>query len=199
MTTLYTVQCNFTRPDLEEEWNRWYSGPKTAHMLDKPMFLRSQRFVAHDLDVDVRYLAMWELESPAALETPEYRATWGWDRWAPMIVDWVRDLSTAHDPSTRVPYPVHVDGPTYIHLAWFDQDVDTVQGGDDASAASPDDWWWGTCGGLDASARAVAVRTVPAWTSSPLDRAFPGRAVRETVYRPVSAVVQAPVVHEVGA
>ncbi len=191
MTTLYTVQCNVDRPDLEAEWNAWYDGPKTAHMMAKPLFLRSQRFRAHAFDVDTAYLAMWELESAQALETPEYTATWGWDRWASMITDWVRDLSVA-DAGERVPFAPGTDGVVHAHLAWFDSPVDPARRaeltrrGIDASA-----WWWGSCGGLDDSARAVALRIHTDDQQVPTQRVFEGLASKETVYRSISALAHA--------
>lgn len=187
MTTLYTVRCNFNRPDLEAEWNDWYNGPKMANMLGKPSFLRARRFAAHALDVDVKYLAMWELESPAALETPEYRGNWGWGRWRPMIEDWARDLSTPTDPAARVPFA----GGEYVHLAWFDADMDAARRTEfEANGIRTSSWWWGSCEGLDNSARTVAVSNVASEADIPSEPVFGGSAQRETIYRPVSALSQ---------
>lgn len=192
MTTLYTVQCSFNRPDLEAEWNSWYNGPKMVHMLAKPLFLRAQRFAAYALDTDVKYLAMWELESAAALETPEYTATWGWGRWHSMIEDWVRDLSASHDPHERVPFIEDASGPVYAHLAWFDDDVDTELREElDARGIATSSWWWGSCRGLDDSARTVAVRSIAVEADVPRERVFGVAARRETVYRSVSALSRA--------
>lgn len=198
MTTLYTVQCNFGRPELEDEWNSWYNGPKTAHMLAKPLFLQCQRFAAHALDMDVRYLAMWELESPAALKTPEYQATWGWDRWAPMIGDWVRDLSRSADPDARVPYPAQGADPVFVHLAWFAADVNTVRARLTVNPEALAEWWWGSCDGLDQSAGTIAVRSIATGASAP-ERAFADLALRETIYRSVSPLTTARTEQEAGA
>ncbi|MEU6188070.1 hypothetical protein [Nocardia sp. NPDC047038] len=192
MTTLYTVQCNFNRSDLEAEWNDWYNGPKMGRMLAKPLFLRAQRFKAHSFDTGVKYLAMWELESPAALESPEYKATWGWDRWQPMIDDWVRDLSASRAPSMRVPFMEGASGAVYMHVAWFDDDVDTA--GCEALAAreiAPSTWWWGSCRGLDNSARTIAVSSIPSEADIPREPIFGRAARRETVYQSISALAHA--------
>ncbi|MFE9328438.1 hypothetical protein ACIHDR_45130 [Nocardia sp. NPDC052278] len=192
MTTLYTVQCNFNRPDLEAEWNDWYNGPKTAHMLAKPLFLRAQRFEAYSFDTDVKYLAMWELESAAALESPEYKATWGWDRWQPMIDDWVRDLSASCDPSGRVPFIEGVSSAVYVHLAWFDDGVDRTRlQALAARGVETSSWWWGSCRGLDNSARTIAVTGIGSEADVPSEPIFGPSARRETVYRSISALAHA--------
>jgi hypothetical protein len=66
MSCVYAVRCNFGRPDLEQAWNDWYSGPKLKQMLAKPLFLSGQRFKATRLDRRRQYLALWIVESPEA-------------------------------------------------------------------------------------------------------------------------------------
>ena len=46
MSDVYAVRCNFSRPDLEERWHAWYSGPKLAEMMTHPFFLSGQRYRA---------------------------------------------------------------------------------------------------------------------------------------------------------
>src|SRR5712692_10411375 len=92
MSYVYAVRCNFSRPDLEQAWHAWYSGPKLVEMMTHPLFLSGQRYRASGLDQRVIYLAAWVVESPAAFETPQYRASWGFADWAPHITDWSRDL-----------------------------------------------------------------------------------------------------------
>jgi hypothetical protein len=78
MSDVYLVRCNFSRPDLEERWHAWYSGPKLAEMM-------------------TAWLAAWVVESPQAFETPEYKASWGFVDWAPYITDWSRNLFRGPD------------------------------------------------------------------------------------------------------
>ena len=61
-------------------------------MMTHPLFLSGQRYRASGLDQRVIYLAAWVVESPAAFETPQYRASWGFADWAPHITDWSRNL-----------------------------------------------------------------------------------------------------------
>jgi hypothetical protein len=191
MTTLYSVQCNVRQPEVEAEWNAWYDGSKTSHMMAKPHFLRSQRFRARAFDTDVAYLALWELRSPAALTTPEYLATWGWDRWASLIDDWVRDLSIPDDPLDRVPFIDGGVGAVHAHLAWFDRGHAEVRPALDAAGLDTAAWWWGTCEGLDQSANSVALRLHPSQADAPITRVFDGVALKETVYQSISPVAHA--------
>jgi hypothetical protein len=95
---LYAVRCNFTgAPPREAAWHAWYNGPKTAQMLELPLFLSMQRFAASALDTRRKYLALWLVRSADAFTTPEYRAQWGFAEWTPLITDWSRDLYEAPD------------------------------------------------------------------------------------------------------
>jgi len=91
MPVIYIVRCNFLDPEKEAAWNAWYGGPKIAQMLAQPYFLSCQRF-KRAAGVGRDYLALWTLQSPEALATPEYKAQWGFSEWTPLIADWSRDL-----------------------------------------------------------------------------------------------------------
>jgi hypothetical protein len=91
MPVIYIVRCNFTDPAREAAWNAWYGGPKIAQMLAQPYFLSCQRF-KRAAGVGRDYLALWTMQSPEALTTPEYEAQWGFSEWTPVIADWSRDL-----------------------------------------------------------------------------------------------------------
>ena len=45
LRVLFVLEGFRSRPDLEERWNAWYSGPKLAQMLTNPGFLSCQRFM----------------------------------------------------------------------------------------------------------------------------------------------------------
>jgi hypothetical protein len=55
----------------EDEFNSWYVD-HAAERVACPGFLSCRRFVA--LEGEPKYLAIYELQGPEALETPEYKA-----------------------------------------------------------------------------------------------------------------------------
>jgi hypothetical protein len=58
-------------PAVEVDFNRWYEQEHLTERMALPGFLRARRFAA--LEGSPKYLALYDLESPAALETPAYR------------------------------------------------------------------------------------------------------------------------------
>ncbi|HUZ74867.1 MAG TPA: hypothetical protein VMU87_17925 [Stellaceae bacterium] len=119
---VYAVRCNFAQPDLEDQWNAWYSGPKLEEMLRKPHFLSVQRFTAAALDTRRKYLALWIIASPDAFTTEEYRSDWGFFAWTSHIRDWSRDLYRATLDATD---PLFDIGPgEALYRAGFDGRTD---------------------------------------------------------------------------
>jgi hypothetical protein len=57
--------------DKEKEFNRWYNDEHLAERLELPGFLNGARYEA--VKGGPKHLAVYELESVAALETPEYK------------------------------------------------------------------------------------------------------------------------------
>ena len=57
--------------DLEDEFNRWYNEEHLAERLSVPGVLSAARYEA--VSSGPKHLAFYELESPAVLDTPEYR------------------------------------------------------------------------------------------------------------------------------
>jgi hypothetical protein len=115
---VYAVRCNFTgAPAREAAWHEWYNGPKTAQMLELPLFLTMQRFAAAGLDTRRKYLALWLVRSRDAFTTPEYRAQWGFAEWTPLIADWSRDLYEAPDAIDAL---LEIGPGDALHLAAFD-------------------------------------------------------------------------------
>jgi hypothetical protein len=55
----------------EDEFNRWYFEEHVTERLALPGFRSARRFEA--VEGSPRYLAIYELDSPEALATPEYR------------------------------------------------------------------------------------------------------------------------------
>jgi hypothetical protein len=77
-------------------------------MLLNPYFRTCQRFrrVAGD---GRDYLALWTIETPEALQTPEYLSQWGFSEWSPLITDWSRDLFDGRGAPERT-FAVRRDG-----------------------------------------------------------------------------------------
>jgi hypothetical protein len=55
----------------EDEFNRWYFEEHISERLACPGFISARRFVA--VHGQPRYLALYEIDSPDALATPEYQ------------------------------------------------------------------------------------------------------------------------------
>jgi hypothetical protein len=185
MSFIYAVRSNFTRPDLEEQWHTWYSGPKLAEMVSHPHFLSGQRYEAVGLDRSVRYLALWVVDSPDAFTSPEYRASWGWAEWKPYIVDWSRNLYDAGDRDMTALLDVPASGGLY--LAAFDGVAETNAATRLAQArAMRPDVTWMAVAGLDRSCPAIGVQTLadPA-KATPLPASL-AVGMRETLFRPLT-------------
>ncbi|MGH2541555.1 MAG: hypothetical protein ACRDIB_02080, partial [Ardenticatenaceae bacterium] len=57
--------------ELEDEYNRWYNEEHVAERLSVPGVLNAARYEA--VQSGPKHLACYELESPAVLETDEYK------------------------------------------------------------------------------------------------------------------------------
>jgi hypothetical protein len=180
MTFAYIVRCNFTAPDREQAWNDWYSGPKIVQMLRKPLFRSCQRFRKAD-GTGRDYLALWTLQSPDALKTPEYLSQWGFSEWTPLITDWSRDLFDGGDAPEQT-FAVPPEGA--LHVVSFDG-----VGADDAKAASTavakalPDMMWLPIAGLDRHTPMMGLRVL---AEAPLLPARGNERAQEAVYRPIS-------------
>jgi hypothetical protein len=61
-------------PAMEEEFNAWYDDEHMAERLGIPGFRSARRWVADLKPGEGKYLATYELDSPAVLESPAYLA-----------------------------------------------------------------------------------------------------------------------------
>ena len=59
------------KPEREEEFNRWYNEEHVPERLAIPGFRKARRFKA--VEGEPKYLALYELDSPAVLETETYK------------------------------------------------------------------------------------------------------------------------------
>lgn len=82
--------------EIEADWNRWYDDVHLPDALACPGVLSGRRYVSEgpisESDRGQRraadkrlYTTVYELESPAAVSTPEFTAMRGWDSFAPHV------------------------------------------------------------------------------------------------------------------
>jgi hypothetical protein len=82
---------------VEADWNRWYDEVHLPDALRCPGVLRGRRYVAAGEIVETVaggtverharriYTTIYELASPAAVTTPEFKAMRGWYQFAPHV------------------------------------------------------------------------------------------------------------------
>jgi len=181
MPVIYIVRCNFTDPAREAAWNAWYSGPKIAQMLAQPYFLSCQRFKrASGAGRD--YLALWTMQSPEALATPEYKAQWGFSEWTPLIADWSRDMFDAGRLPAAVFAVAQAGGLQAISFDGMTQD--------DAIAARtamdvPRGMMWFPVIGLDRHTPLIGLRPLSKRMALAPESQTPSRG-QQAIYRPIS-------------
>ena len=185
MSFVYVVRSNFTRPDLQEQWNTWYSGPKLTEMVTHPHFLSGQRYEAVGLDQTIRYLALWVVESPDAFTSDQYKARWGWAEWQPYISHWSRNLYDAGARDMTRLLDVPSGGGLYLAAFEGVPAADAEKRREEAQAQRPDVLWLPVAG-LDRSCPVIGVQalTDPA-QASPLPLSL-AAGVRETAFWPLT-------------
>jgi hypothetical protein len=189
VTFVYIVRCNFIEPAKEQAWNAWYSGPKIAQMLDKPYFRTCQRF-RRAAGTGRDYLALWTLQSPAAFETADYRAQWGFSDWTPYITDWSRDLFDGGD-APEADFAVPRDGA--LHVVSFDGvSTDDARTAREAVATAQPDLMWLPIAGLDRHTPVIGLAPRHGRTSAIFSTHDPGNRAQEAIYRPISDVIHGP-------
>jgi hypothetical protein len=77
-------------PSVEQQWNNWYDTKHLPEIVDCPGFLSGARYRAED-EAGPRYLTIYELSGPEALESDEFRNRRGW-----------RDFSSHVQPKVRL-------------------------------------------------------------------------------------------------
>jgi hypothetical protein len=99
---IYTVECAFTDPPREEEWNIHYSGEKLDNLLRLPGWLTSQRFRALT-PIDAPYFAMHTLRDAGVLGG-QYSSVGGgvFGGWENEIANWHRNLFAGIDVAPEV-------------------------------------------------------------------------------------------------
>lgn len=100
---IYTVECAFSDPAREADWNAYYSGPKLAAVLSVPGFRTSQRFRAI-APCAAPYYAMHSLRDADVLGA-QYKGVGGGSfggGWDDMITNWHRNLFAGLDMAPEV-------------------------------------------------------------------------------------------------
>lgn len=87
-------------PAYEDEFNRWYREEHYPERMACPGFISGKRYMA--LEGDPKYLAVYELESPAVLDSPDYEKIAGPSEWTkellPHFLKRVRNVYVEIDP-----------------------------------------------------------------------------------------------------
>jgi hypothetical protein len=182
MPFVYIVRCNFAAPEKEAAWNAWYSGPKIAQMLAQPYFLSCQRF-KRAAGAGRDYLALWTMQSPEALTTPEYKAQWGFSEWTPDITDWSRDLFDAGGASERV-FAIVAAGA--LHVVSFDGASEDEAIAARAALARPPNTMWLPVIGLDRHTPLIGLSPLPDESAVRLPDDAAGPCAQQAIYRPIS-------------
>ncbi|MBO0834821.1 MAG: hypothetical protein J2P28_04775 [Actinobacteria bacterium] len=92
----------------EQEFNRWYDEEHFPERLQCPGFLGGRRLVA--VEGEPKYLALYDLESPEVLQSPEYlrmQPPSEWQRqvtrhWTRSVRNVYRDITPAIPPGYKV-------------------------------------------------------------------------------------------------
>lgn len=100
---LYMVECRFTDPAREAQWNQWYGGERLGELLAVPGFLTSQRLISLT-HAGNYYLTVHNIRSMDVFQCPEYRAMGGgaFKGYQDCITDWTRRFFTGVDVAPAV-------------------------------------------------------------------------------------------------
>ncbi|APG16308.1 sugar ABC transporter [Kosakonia radicincitans] len=100
---LYIVECSYTDPQSEGEWNAFYSLEKLPALVSVNGFRTSQRFRAVNPGCPA-YLALHTVKDAEVLSSDDYRRKGGgnFSRWQAYITDWHRNLYACEAPAPAV-------------------------------------------------------------------------------------------------
>jgi len=100
---IYTVECSYSDPASEEEWNDFYSLHKLPALISVQGFHTSQRFRACGAGCPI-YLALHSIDGLEVLQGDEYARKDGGNfaRWQQHITDWHRNLYSDLDRAPAV-------------------------------------------------------------------------------------------------
>jgi hypothetical protein len=179
MAFVYIVRCRFTTSSKEQAWNAWYSGPKMAQMLVQPHFRSCQRFrLAAGSGRD--YLALWTVDKPEALATPQYVSQWGFADWVSLVTDWSRDLfDGSAEPNDA--FEVAPQGALAV-VSFEGKSAEDANEARAAVARADPAMMWLPVIGLDRHTPLIGLRPLPEIASPPQG----GEGMRSGIYRPIT-------------
>jgi 3-oxoadipate enol-lactonase len=89
-------------PAHEAEFNRWYNEEHLPERRACPGFLSARRFIA--LEGEPKYLALYDLESPEVLQSPEYQKIYPPSEWTKAVSKhFLRAIRTVYAEMPEVP------------------------------------------------------------------------------------------------
>ena len=188
MVFVYIVRCNFSDPDREQAWNEWYSGPKIAQVLAKPLFRTCQRFRLAS-GSGRTYLTLWTVQSPEAFETPEYKADWGFLEWAQYVTAWSRDLFDGRF-APEAAFAVSLKGSLRV-VSCDGMSADDARAAGAVIAKSNPEMLWLPTIGLDRSCPAIGLQRLCELPSPRESKHRWDEQAQEAVYLPMSDVISA--------
>jgi len=100
----YTVECSYTDPESEKEWNEFYSLEKLPALISVIGFSTSQRFKSLTPGCPV-YLAIHTVKDAEVITSEEYKLMGGgnFSRWQKHITDWYCNLYECEGSVPAVP------------------------------------------------------------------------------------------------
>lgn len=99
----YIVECSYSDPASEAEWNEFYSREKLPALISVSGFTTSQRFRALTPGCPV-YIAIHTVKDAQVLNSDDYRLKGGgnFSRWQNGITDWRRNLYACQVPAPAI-------------------------------------------------------------------------------------------------
>lgn len=85
---VYIVRSELRDPAMLEDWNAWYDDGHIPKLLSVPGLESATRYEERGSS---RYLAAYEIDSPAVFEEPRYKEVTGWGEWEPHVT-WQRAI-----------------------------------------------------------------------------------------------------------
>jgi hypothetical protein len=158
-------------------------------MLAQPYFLTCQRF--RRVSGSGRdYLALWTVQSPQALATPQYTSQWGFADWGPYITDWSRDLFDGGATSEKA-FAVAPEGA--LRVVSFDRmSRDDAEASRGAVAHTDAELMWLPVIGLDRHTPMIGMRVVADFASCHLAERGGEDRLQQAIYRPITRLYGAP-------
>jgi len=100
---IYVVECDFSDPAREAEWNAFYDRVKLPALLSVAGFQSSQRFKRLGQGGPA-YMAAHSIRAPAVLQGEAYRQKGGGDfaQWQSCICNWRRNLYAGLDVAPAI-------------------------------------------------------------------------------------------------